>query len=391
MRYFSAQYVYTKKGSLLSRPVIRTENDGTIISIEETSGNLPERHSIEFYNGIIVPGFVNCHCHLELSWMKGKIPGGTGLGDFLMNLNSVRAGFKEDALPSMKAADKQMDSEGIVLCADICNSSLSFSIKKRSRIKYISLLEVYGIDSRKAAKRIDEIMNVAGEAERESLPWQLVPHSVYSVSLPLFRLIRGISEANKLTSIHFLESDDEVTFLYSKTGRLMDAYNRILSPDSEINSVKDHTSAVLEEITPYGNLILVHNTYITREIIKALKKREGIFYCLCPNSNLYIGGKIPPAELLADEQCEIVIGTDSLSSNINLSMLDEIKTLQEKFPEIGLEVFIGWATINGAKALGEESWAGSIEPGKKPGLLVIENADLTNLKLLRTSSVRRLI
>ena len=82
MKRFSAQYIITNSGPPLKRAVITTEDDGTIISIEDTGGDLKEKHSTEFYNGIIIPGFVNCHCHLELSHMKGHISEGKGLGRF---------------------------------------------------------------------------------------------------------------------------------------------------------------------------------------------------------------------------------------------------------------------------------------------------------------------
>ena len=92
-----------------------------------------------------------------------------------------------------------------------------------------------------------------------------------------------------------------------------------------------------------------------------------------------------------EEGCQIVIGTDSLASNANLSILNELKTIQLNFPEISIEDLISWATINGATALGEEEQFGSIKPGKKPGLLLLENVDLQNMKLLPESVVTRLI
>ena len=79
MKRFSAQYIITNSGPSLKRAIITAEDDGTIINIEDTLGDLQEKHSVEFYNGIIIPGFVNCHCHLELSHMKDAIGQGTGL------------------------------------------------------------------------------------------------------------------------------------------------------------------------------------------------------------------------------------------------------------------------------------------------------------------------
>ena len=391
MKFFSAQYVYTNAGPPLKRAVICTEDDGTILSIENAGGNLSEKQSVAFYNGIIVPGFVNCHCHLELSWLKNGIKRGGGLGNFLIAISTLRKEPQKNEYQAIKNADNEMYKEGVVLCADICNSAQTFGLKKKSKIKYINFLEVFGIDAAAAKKRIKEILLVAEKAEKEKLTWAIVPHSVYSLSLPLFRLIKDQSDFNKITSVHFLESEDEITFLATHSGPLMESYKKFLSPISELTTPRDHISAVLEEITVNGNLLLVHNTQIKQDQIIKLRQRTNLYYCLCPNSNLFISGIIPPAGLLSDSGCDIVIGTDSYASNSALSILKEVKTLQEHYPEISLEKIISWATINGAKALSEESWAGSIEPGKKPGLVLIRNLDLVNMKLLGTSTAQRLL
>jgi len=391
MKYFSAQYIFTNAGPPYRRGVICADDDGTILSIENTDGKLSEKESVAFYNGVIVPGFVNCHCHLELSYLKNEIPRGTGLSNFLMAINTLRSKLHEDIEKAIKNADNEMVREGVVLCADICNSSLTFTLKKESTIKYINLLEVFGIDSSKAHKRMDEILKVSEIAESENLSWWIVPHAVYSISLPLLRLIKNHSVSNRITSVHYMESEDEKLFLADHTGPLMESYKKFLPPFSDLDTAQDHVSAVLEEVTGNGNLLLVHNTRIEKKQIEELRKRGNLYYCLCPNSNLFIDRNVPPAGLLSDECCDIVIGTDSLSSNSALSILEELKTLQVYFPQISLERLISWATINGARALCEDSWAGTIEPGKKPGLVLIKNLDLVNLKLLPSSMAERIL
>ena len=93
----------------------------------------------------------------------------------------------------------------------------------------------------------------------------------------------------------------------------------------------------------------------TGTTIRKIKKRENLFWCLCPNSNIYIENKFPPVDLLIDEGCEIIIGTDSLASNKKLDILEELKTLQFHFPSLSIEDLVSWATINGAKALGKRN------------------------------------
>jgi aminodeoxyfutalosine deaminase len=391
MRRFSAQYIFTNSSLPLKRAVITTDEDGTITGIDDTGGDLKEGQSIEFYNGIIIPGFVNCHCHLELSHLKGKTLSGNGLGNFIRQIRSLRDYSKEVLSVSAKSADNEMYKDGVVLCADICNTSDSFKIKKHSRIRYISLLEVFGIDPDKAEKRMDDLMKVAETARDMNLIYWLVPHSAYSMSLTLLRLLRDKSLKNKVTSIHFMETDGESSFLNDHKGPLALSYEQSGLIPPRLETATNHADVVLNEVTRSGNLILVHNTFADRHTIRIVKERPDLFWCLCPKSNIYIENEIPPVNLLMEEGCDIVIGTDSLASNSKLSILDELKTLQFNFPEIPMETLVGWATMNGARALSQERQFGSIESGKKPGLLLLQNVDLQNMKLLPGSFVTRLI
>jgi aminodeoxyfutalosine deaminase len=391
MKRFSAQYIITNSGSPLKRAIITTDDDGAIASIEDTLGDLQEKHSVEFHNGIIIPGFVNSHCHLELSHMKDTISSESGLVNFIDQVRNTRASDDENILRSAESADHDMFRAGVNLCADICNTSFTFKLKKESRISYVNLLEVFGIDPVKADRRIAEVVNLSKIAGEMDLPFSIVPHSVYSLSLPLFRLLRDLNNENRITSIHFMETPGESDLVENHSGPLMNSYLQSGLISSGIETVKSHSDAVLNEITRSGNLILVHNTFADRETIRTVKKRGKIYWCLCPKSNLFIEKKIPPLDLLIQEGCDIIIGTDSLASNNNLDILAELKTLQVHFPSLSIEELVSWATINGAKALGMEEQFGKIEPGKKPGLLLLQNIDLQNMKLLPESFVTRLV
>jgi cytosine/adenosine deaminase-related metal-dependent hydrolase len=291
----------------------------------------------------------------------------------------------------MSSADKEMADEGIVLCADICNNSSSFSLKTRSKIRYVNLLEVFGIDPEKASRRMDEVLQLSKIAQSAGVPYWIIPHSLYSLSLPLLRLLKSETITNRITSIHFLETPAEIAFLAHHEGPILESYNKSGIGTDRLETVNNHPQGILEEITSSGNLILVHNTFADREIVQQVKTRRDLFWCLCPNSNLYIENQLPPLNLLKEENCEIVLGTDSLASNARLSILEELRTLQRSFPTIKLEDLIYWATLNGAKALGEEKTFGTIQPGKKPGLLLLQDADLHEMKLLPESRVTRLI
>jgi aminodeoxyfutalosine deaminase len=391
MKHFSAQYIFTNDGPPLKRGIVTVEDDGTITGVEDSGGNLSEKESVEFHNGIIVPGFVNCHCHLELSHMRDVIPPKKGLAEFLKNFSKKREEGGENIPVSVSRADNEMYREGVVLCADICNTRITFDLKKKSRIKYINLCEVFGIDAGNAGRRMDEIKQLNNLSHDYRIPSWIVPHTAYSVSLTLFRLLRAETESNKITSIHFMETDSEKSFLKYNDGPILDLFTESGLEVEGLETVRDHETAIMDEITPSGNLILVHNTFADRTTIKKVKKRDNLFWCLCPNANLYIEDQVPPVDLLIGEQCLIVTGTDSLASNNRLSILEELKTLHKYYTWVPLTELIRWATINGATALGEESLYGSIKPGKKPGLLLLQDIDLQKMQLLPGTRIIRLI
>lgn len=132
MKKLSAQYIFTNNGPALKRGIITAQDDGTITNVEDTGGELRESASVEFHNGIIIPGFVNCHTHLELSHLKGCIQPGKGLAEFIRLIRLLREIEHDRISSSIVAADLEMHNEGTVLCADICNSSATFGHKKKA-------------------------------------------------------------------------------------------------------------------------------------------------------------------------------------------------------------------------------------------------------------------
>jgi cytosine/adenosine deaminase-related metal-dependent hydrolase len=120
-------------------------------------------------------------------------------------------------------------------------------------------------------------------------------------------------------------------------------------------------------------------------------EKEKIFLTLCPNSNRYIENKLPPVNLLHMSGFPVCLGTDSLASNRQLSIFEEINTLLEHVPELAFNELLSWATLNGARALGFENELGSFEPGKKPGVLLIEAFDFKKQTVTPESTVTRLV
>ena len=367
MRRISAQYIFTSAGNPLKRGVVTAGDDGTVISVEDTGGNLTESAGTEFYNGIIIPGLVNCHSHLELSHMRDVIAAGGGLQGFISSVRDRREAQREIVTAAAERADREMHDGGVVACGDISNDTVSFDIKRKSPVRYLTFIEAFGSDPLLAGARMSRALDVAAAAGESGLPGNITPHAVYSVSDDLFTLIREHITPESVISLHFLESDDE----------------RVMA--------HDHVEKALELSHLASRLILVHNTVIRPDEVEILAREGNIWFCLCPSSNMHISGLMPPVSLLREVTDRIVAGTDSLASNDRLDMLAELRMLQDAAPLIPLHEIIRWGTINGARALKMSDTLGSIEPGKKPGLLLVEPADLVNLRLLPGSRIRRLL
>jgi len=115
---------------------------------------------------------------------------------------------------------------------------------------------------------------------------------------------------------------------------------------------------------------------------QSVKNGLKLVWCLCINANLYIENKVPPAEMLMKHDCPIVLGTDSYSSNWQLSIAKEMQSLKNKFPSLSIQTILQWATSNGAKALQWDDELGSFEKGKNPGVAVIDSKFETSKRIV---------
>jgi len=389
----SAQYIFTGTTKPLKLGIISLDNTGEIIDIIDTNGKLKESGNIKFYNGIICPGFVNTHCHIELSHMRGVIPEKMGMVNFIEKVVGLRSDFSpEQILTSVVEADKEMQRNGIVAVGDISNSPDSLELKKNSKLFYHTFVEVFGLDETNADELFESGLQLKNEYINNNLSCSITPHAPYSVSELLFENFREYYNLhNEIISFHNQETQQENEMFEGKDNEMKQFMFKLLSQKGSDNLFKKQTTSVqsvFEFLMNAKKMLFIHNTFVKEEDFHFLKEfLHKIFWILCPNSNLYIENNLPPVELIRKYSDNICIGTDSLSSNRKLCVLNEIKTISETFPSISLEEIVKWATINGAKALEIDKKYGSIEIGKKPGINLIKNIDLKNLKLTNDSQV----
>jgi len=397
MRKLSAHYIITGTGSVLVKGIINLTDDGAVIDIIDTKGELEEMANIEFYSGVLIPGFVNAHCHLELSHLHAVFPEKTGLPGFLKNVVEQRNREETRVIEAAQKADFELFKNGVVAVGDVSNTNTTFQLKSKSRITYHTFIEALGFSPQRAEKAFGWAKYCFDEAQSLGLRASVVPHAPYSISKVLFDKISEFAvNKQSILSMHSQECSGEDDLYLSGDGEIVRHLIENIALDLSFFKPTGKTAleSVIDWLPIENKLLLVHNIRTRQndiELIAGKRSLNNTWFVLCPTSNLYIEDRLPDIELFRKNKLQICIGTDSLSSNHQLSMLEEMKTIQSHYPTIPLDQIITWATRNGAKALEMNDWAGTIEPGKKPGINLITGMDLQHLQLLPQSKVKRLI
>ncbi|MEZ2337015.1 amidohydrolase family protein [Mucilaginibacter sp. RCC_168] len=388
MKSFRADYVFPIFADPIKNGIVTVNDQGKIISV--TDHNNPPTGPIEQVSGIITPGFVNSHCHVELSHLKGKITPGGGLINFIKDIQATRKADDKEISDAIQKADEEMYTNGIVAVGDISNSNSSIPVKAASKLYYHTFVETFGFLPQNAQAIFDKALALLQEFKPQHC--SITPHAPYSVSKELFKLIRKHSDAeHNLISIHNQECEDENKFYRYKLGGFLELYEHFGIDISHFKpQARNSLQSIIPLLTNKQQVLLVHNTCTNLKDIYFIKRFDRkINWCFCPNANLYIENHLPKIPLFIDQSFNITLGTDSLASNDSLCILSEMRTIQKKFPAISTAKLLEWATINGASFLGIDDEKGTLEPGKTPGLNLITGLD--GLKITPESKVRRLV
>ena len=389
MKIFRADYVFPVNADPIKNGIVTVDDAGKIISVTDQNSSL-EYGGVEQLSGIICPGFINTHCHLELSHLKDKLEQHTGLVNFIINLQNIRAADPGVIVEASYRADEEMYQNGIVAVGDISNTNASIGVKMVSKLYYHSFIEAFGFLPARAQETFTKILDLLNEFK--PLSSSITPHAPYSVSKELFKLIKNYCDSREnLISIHNQECDDENKFYRYKQGSFVDLYKTLGIDIAHFRPLaRNSIQSVIPLLSNKQEILMVHNTCTNLKDIYFIKRFDRrIHWCFCPNANLHIENKLPKVELFVGQGDNITLGTDSLASNNSLCILSEMRTLQQRIPSLSTEMLLQWATLNGAKFLGIADEKGSIEPGKTPGLNLITGLD--GLRITPETKVRRLV
>ncbi len=363
------------------------DQEGVIRGVYK-SDDAPTDVQVTKLSGTLIPGFINGHCHLELSHLKGQTPEKGGLVDFLLAVMRHRGSDNKEIEKAMKKADEMMYKNGIQAVGDHVNTPISARVKEKSKILYHTFVEVIGLQDDLVEQKIDEAREV--EFFFDVSHSSITLHAPYSCSKAMLRAFKkSISERN-IISIHNQESEEENKLFRYKTGDFLRFYEEIGLDTSLLKAqARNSIQSYLSYLPANNTVILVHNTFMTvKDLDFTDRMGREVTLCICPKANLYIEDTLPKMNLL-EQDVEIILGTDSLASNDTLDMLEELKVLHQHYPDLDFLTTIQWATLNGAKALGMDEQLGSLEVGKVPGLVLLKN--MKQLRLTDSVKVERIV
>ncbi len=394
MKRFAARYLYTLE---TPEPVlngfVEVDDEGTVLRTGVCAD--PSAEAV-FLDGAIVPGFVNAHCHVELSYMKGLFRKGTGMAGFIDQINELRdTQSREDRIQALQNAMDGLWAQGVQAMADISNGADSFAVKQRHPLYTRTFLEVFGANPDTWQEVMDEVSRLQEQARSFGLDAAPTPHACYTMSPELLTAASVEGLRSGFLSYHSEESEEEEQMLLHGSGPMWDnrVANGIPTPPVTGTTSLQYFLDRLQGALPApveGHVLLVHECCLTPEGVAAARRvlREP-YLSVCPLSNLFIHNTLPPIPVMRESGIPICVGTDSLSSNDQLCMVAELFCLQEAFPEVPMGELLGWACLNGARFLGKEDVLGSIEPGKKPGLVFLSGLSEEG-RLTADSKSRRL-
>jgi len=386
-RNLTADYIFDGF-QFLENHVLIVAEDGEILNLQPRTQS---KENVEFFEGVLCPGFINSHCHLELSHLKGKVTPGGGLPNFIKELVPQRLASGAEIDAAIVNAEAEMMANGIVAVGDICNTEATFPRKAVSQILYHSFMEVFSPDPSKAKETLD-LGKTLERRMKQIYPEanvSITPHAPYSVSNALFNLIANLPKGN-LISIHNQETDSEDAFFEFGKGEMFELMNRF-SNGLEVflpNGLRSLPTTI-SKLPRHEKLMFVHNTFTnSKDIEFALQNNSDIWFCLCPKANLFIENKLPDLNKLGPLMSKIVLGTDSLASNDSLDLLSEMNLLKEYFPNISTAEMLKWATSNAAKYF-NWTYLGVFAKGNYPGVNHISG--LNGMEITSSSKLNVLI
>ena len=331
--------------------------------------------------GVVFPGLVNAHTHIELSALGGKVPGGGGFVAWVERLIAIRPEISADEESlAIAAAVGALVASGTVGVGEVTNSLVAARALAQAGLVGCIFHEVFGWDRERGVSRLAALQSERAERfpddDGRTLAYAPSPHTVYTTHPDVVRdALAQAGARGALASLHLAEHDAEREAIESGNGEVAEWLAR-RAIDSGATAVWPRTplfdyAESLGALRP--DVLLVHLTCARPDELARVRD-SGAQAVICPRSNLHIGGQLPPLRAMLDAGLAPALGTDSLASNASLDVLEEAACLHHAFADLAAWEVLKMATFNGARALGLPE-LGCVRPGARPGLVAVETTD----------------
>jgi len=342
---------------------LKTRNAGEIVDLGEQA---------------VLPGLINAHCHLDYTCLRGKIPPQKCFADWIRAINAEKAKLSpKDYVASINEGFAEAKRFGTTSVANL-TAFPELIAQVSAPIRTLWFAELIDV---RAPERANELIDLAIESLSETENWGLAPHALFTASKNLYRRCEEIAlHENILLTTHLAESREEMEMFRDASGPLYEFLKSIgrgmddcgsETPLEHFLRIRDSSTALRSARNDNGWLV-AHLNELAESDFKLLEQSKIKFHVVhSPRSHDYFRHSRFPFERLRALGFNICLGTDSLASNENLGLFDEMRTLQRSEPGISPDKILETVTVNAALALHQENVIGRIRPGFYADLISI--------------------
>ena len=353
---------------------------GKIIGIgrfKEITSSYPSAEILDRPDTVLMPGLVNAHTHLELSHLAhlSRKPAPATFTAWISQMLAERARVNADKKTIVETARNvlaRQQAQGVVAIADISNTGFIQELIPEFRGQLFCFKEYLGL-------RSDEVEGSLQNLAKTGNAQPCTGHAPYSTHLDLLQTLKaGARRLGQILSLHGAEPAAENDLIRFGTGEIRNFLEQRGFWDNSFRPTGSESKGSVSYLHQHGLLdsrtLCVHCIHVTEQEMDLLAE-SGAKVCLCPGSNHYLGVGTAPVEQYLRKGILPALGTDSLTSNPELSIWREMRLLAEEHPTVDPADILRMATLGGAEALGLDKQLGSLEAGKEAKVLAVQATD----------------
>ena len=368
----------------------------------------PSQRVDDLGDGAIIPGLINAHSHLEFSDLPKPLgEPGIDFTDWIRLIVKSRSDSNDSSPAKKSAAIKlgidQSVRSGVAAVGEIATMPFELSdYASNAPISILHFLEQLGSDEADLDARREQLESHLGKSSQYGFrvsqsSFGASPHAPYSCHPKLVEQICRIAKANKsLVAMHLAETKPERELLESRSGEFVELLKDFGVWNPDLFGSDRSILSTLQVLSKCRSLV-VHGNYLNEQELDFIAgHRESMSIVFCPRTHAFFEHEAYPIQKILDRGIGVAVGTDSLASNPDLDLFEELKQIAKSFPQLGSEQILKLGTANGAAAIGMASQLGTLTPGKSAVMGFVESTDVESNESVEgwlfspTSSCRRI-